>query len=26
VFDFDDRPIEFNHRALLDACPFLSRV
>ncbi len=25
-FEFDDRPIEFNYRHLLDACPFLQRV
>ncbi|MCW2766668.1 MAG: hypothetical protein JWO11_2627 [Nocardioides sp.] len=25
-FDFDARPIEFDHRKLLDACPFLQRV
>jgi pyruvyltransferase len=24
-FDFDGRPIEFDHSALLDACPFLVR-
>jgi pyruvyltransferase len=24
--DFDSRPIRFDHRALLDACPFLQRV
>ncbi|MCW2767519.1 MAG: hypothetical protein JWO11_3478 [Nocardioides sp.] len=24
--EFDDRPIEFDHRALLDACPFLDPV
>ena len=24
--DFDRRPIVFNHRALLDACPFLERI
>ena len=25
-FEFDDRPIEFDYRGLLDACPFLQRV
>ncbi len=25
-FEFDDRPIEFDYRRLLDACPFLERV
>ena len=25
-FEFDDRPIEFDHRALLDVCPFLVRA
>ena len=26
TLDFDARPITFDHRALLDACPFLRRA
>lgn len=25
-FSFDNRVIDFNYRALLDACPFLERI
>ena len=26
AFTFDDRPLQFSYRPLLDACPFLERV